>query len=134
MSDAYSDIEIGLQTILNNIAGHPFIDWEGEEPYDPIMGVIFWRVTNIPATSIRITADIGRMHPGIFKIDVFVPRDVGLKTLIDHLILIDTAYNTIVPIHINDTKIVLKAPYRGNTVHEPAWLHGIVKIPYEGYN
>lgn len=134
MSDVYKDLEIGLQRVLNNIVGKPFIDWEGEKPYTPQNGVLFWRTTNIPGTAQFLTADIGREFPGIFRVEVFVPRDKGLKALIDNLTLIDNAYIAAGIININDTKIFIKAPFRGNTDHEPHFLHGSVKVPYIGYN
>lgn len=130
----FLDIESALQTKLDSIAGHPKIQWENVDTYEPVSETRYWRPTHLPKPSELATAGGLQKHQGVFQVDVFVELETGVGQLMQDLDLIYEAYNTTSSLQANDTKVHITGVGRGRAEREEQWYRGFIEIQYICYS
>lgn len=129
----FFDIETALQTKLNDIAGHPYIHWENSDKYQPVIGTRYWVPRTMPERSEMVTVGALQKHQGVYQIDVYVPANRGLATLMQDLDTIYTAYNTVLSLTVNTTRVDITDIGRGRTIQDKSWCVGFIEIYYTCY-
>ncbi len=130
----FFDIESALQGTLNAIPNKPKIQWENDNTYQPAIGTRYWRPTHLPQRSELATAGALQKHQGIYQVDVFTVANKGLAQMMDDLDAIYTAYNTVLSLTVNESRIDILGVGRGRVVQEQSWSHGFIEISYMCYS
>jgi len=134
MTDVFTNIEKALQKRLNSITNHPKIAWENDVEYRPTLGTRYWRPTNLPTRGELTTTGMLQKHQGIYQIDIFVPPQKGLAELMTDLDSIYTAYNTVISLYEEDTRVDILNCGRGRVQREDNWCRGYIEIYYMCYS
>lgn len=134
MTGRFFDIEVAFQTALNAISSKPFIEFEGMKPYIPALGTRYWRTNHIPVNSDTVAVDGLIQNTGLYQVDILCPTGKGLKQMMTDMDLIADAFNTVVSISSNSTKVQLLGVSRGRVTREESWLFGFVRINYICYS
>ena len=130
----FTDIQAALQTKLSNVSGAPSkIVYENDIEYKPVLGTRFWRSTNIRRPSELSNAAAQQKHQGIYQVDVFVPAETGLATLMGDLDAIYAAFNTVNDLTAGSHVISILDVSPGTILNEEAWCHGFLEIEYVCY-
>jgi hypothetical protein len=127
------DIEVALQTQLDNIVGHPDIAWENDETYNPILGQRYWRPTLIPARGSLASFQGLQQYQGLLQVDVFVPLNTGKKQLIEDLDLISQQFLAGSSIYSGDIRLDILDRQPGQAMREQSWYRGYIEIYYMCY-
>jgi hypothetical protein len=131
MANVFSDIQQGLDTFLDSIAGLPAIVFENTK-YKPTNGVSFIRTNLVTATSRLATVAGQQENPGIYVIDVFTPAEKGPgahNTIVDDIMSEFQAISKHI-IFQGDTEIWINAISRTFPQRTDAWFNGSVDISY----
>ncbi len=126
----FTEMEMALQGKLKSIAGTTKIQWENDDSYKPQIGVRYWRPTNLPIRSEIQTTGALQKHQGIYQVDVFAPSNKGIAAIMDDLDKIYTAYNTVLSLYANDTRIDIMSVGRGRIERDDSWCRGLIEINY----
>ncbi len=130
----FFDIQSGLDSTLHSISNPPKIQWENDATYKPVKGVRYWRPTLLPNRTDPATLDGSQVHTGIYQIDVFVPLEEGLATLMQDLDQIFDKFSVSDTITVGSTAINTVSVGRGRVEREKSWLHGFIEIQYKSYS
>ncbi len=130
----FLNMEAALQKKLDSIAGHPKIQWENDDSYQPAAEVRFWRPTNLPIRAELATAGALQKHQGIYQVDVFVECEQGIGQLMQDLDQIYETFNTTSSLVFNDTSVNILSIGRGRAEREESWFKGFIEIYYMCYS
>jgi hypothetical protein len=130
----FFDIESALQKKLNSVVNHPRIVWENDVDYKPILGTRYWRPTNLPLKSELASTGALQKHQGIYQIDVFATANKGVAAIMDDLDSIYTAFNSVISLDVNGTRVDILQIGRGRVVQEASWCRGYIEISYMCYS
>src|SRR5688500_2679958 len=133
MSSIFSDMEIALQTKLNNIPSHPYIQWENDQVYRPAKGVRYWRPNNLPLRGELAGTQGLQKHQGIYQVDIFADAEKGLNVLMNDLDSLMTAFNTTESLYQNNTRVDILNIGRGKVVIDQSWCRTYLEIYYMCY-
>lgn len=124
----FTNIQIALDSRLNTLTDKPDIAWPNVK-YRPSKGTAFLRPTLLPAASSRYTLNNGDMHQGIYQVDIFVPLDVGLATVLDYADDIRSHFRD-QTLTAGGDKIYINYVSLGNYERVDSWFRVIVEINY----
>lgn len=134
MSNVFTNMEKAFQLVLDSIPNHPYIDWENDKVYRPVLNTRFWRPTNLPFRGELATMNMLQKHQGVYQIDVFAPAAQGIKAIMKDLDSIYTIYNNMISLYEDDTRIDILNIGRGRLQREDAWCRGFIEIYYMCYS
>lgn len=124
-----SNIHIALDSRLNTLMDKPAIAWPNTD-YKPIVGTPFMRPTLLPAASSRYTLNNGDKHQGIYQVDIFVPLDKGLQTLLDYTDALRDHFRDQTLTAGGGDKIYITVVSIANYSRVDSWMQGIVEVNY----
>jgi len=131
----FLDIDSALQTKLDEIVGHPHIQWENDVEYRPTNGTRYWRVTDFYTGAELVTTGALQKHLGFIQVDVFVPAEDGIAELSRDLGKIYAAFNTTDSLYINKIRIDIGNVGRSKrSQRDGAWYTGSIDIYYKCYS
>ncbi len=130
------DLQVGLESRLNEISNKPYVQWENDQTYKPTIGTRFWRTTVLPNRTEGASIDPqgAQRHTGIFQVDVFVPLNEGLADCMQDLDQIFDKYPISDTIIVGNTRINITSVGRGRVEREKSWLHGFIEVQYKMYS
>lgn len=129
----FTNIEKAFEKRLKLLTESPEIAWPNTK-YTPTKGVTYLRPTLLPAKGELCTLNEYAQYEGIYQIDIFVPKHVGLGEALDladsiKTLFISNRYLTAG----SDTVFVQAVPVRQGE-SEDAWFKIFIEINYICYS
>lgn len=86
MADTFTNIEKAVQGRLATLSNLPSVQWPNIDNDDdlPKHTESFFRLTHIPSASDLSTLNNEHKFQGFYQIDIFVPTEIGTKTLYEY--------------------------------------------------
>lgn len=119
---------------LQSIKNHPYINYENQPDDEKKDREPWWRPTNLPVRTERISTSNQLMFQGFYQIDVFVPAKENLKVMLQYLDDLATAFNTNESLYYENTSVEITDVTRGQFTQDGKWLKGFIQIYYKCYS
>lgn len=129
---AFTNIQTALDTRLNSLSGAPTIIWHNTKA-QPVNGSAWMQPHLMPATTALDTLAGLQLHKGIYQIDIFVPLQTGLATLLAYMDSLLSHFKGQSLTSGSDV-IHIQAVGVGATERQEAWYRGYVEIYYICYS
>lgn len=130
----FLDISAALDGQLNTMVGLPPVAWENVT-YEPVMGTLYLRPTNIPGDTTQATmGDSGQDFTiGIYQVDVFAPSGGGKNSAVVMADLVADQFKRGSDLTYNTRVVTVTSARRGVASQEDGWYMLPVEIVYKSF-
>lgn len=133
MSTRIFDLMVTLQTALDSVPGHPFIQFDNMRNYTPVNNTRYWRTTLLPNRNTGATLAGAQQMTGFYQVDIIAPSNIGINSIFTDSQAIFDYFNDNRIIQVDDYHVKIQTVSIGEVLREGAWSRGFVEIEYKLY-